>query len=42
MAVSKAELVACMVSKAGIFRPRELDRVGYPPGNVSVKPKTAG
>ncbi len=30
MAVSKAELVARMVRKAGIFRPRELDRVGIP------------
>src|SRR5215813_12736859 len=28
MAVSKAELVARMVRKAGVFRPRELDRVG--------------
>ncbi len=30
MAVSKAELVARMVRKAGVFRPRELDRVGIP------------
>ena len=28
MAVSKAELVARMVRKAGVFRPRELDRLG--------------
>src|SRR5580692_3703061 len=30
MAVSKTELVARMVTKAGVFRPRELDRVGIP------------
>jgi len=30
MAVSKAELVARMVRKAGVFRPRELDHVGIP------------
>ena len=30
MAVSKAELVARMVRKAGVFRPRELDRVAIP------------
>lgn len=30
MAVSKAQLVAQMVRKAGVFRPRELDRVGIP------------
>jgi len=30
MAVSKAELVARMVRRAGVFRPRELDRVGIP------------
>src|SRR6202162_1124316 len=28
MAVSKAELVARLVRKAGVFRPRELDRLG--------------
>src|SRR4029077_9857937 len=28
MAVSRAELVARMVRKAGVFRPRELDRLG--------------
>jgi len=30
MAASKAELVARMVRKAGVFRPRELDRAGVP------------
>jgi len=30
MAVSKAELVARMVRKAGVFRPRELDQVAIP------------
>src|SRR5579863_714694 len=30
MAVSKAELVARMVRKAGVFRPRDLDGVGIP------------
>src|SRR5260370_33524211 len=30
MAVTKAELVARMVREAGVFRPRELDRVGIP------------
>src|SRR5438876_7973092 len=30
MAVSKAELVARMVRKAGVFRPRELDHMGIP------------
>jgi predicted transcriptional regulator of viral defense system len=30
MEVSKAELVARMVRKAGVFQPRELDRVGIP------------
>ena len=30
MAQSKAEKVACLVRRAGVFRPRELDRVGIP------------
>jgi predicted transcriptional regulator of viral defense system len=30
MALSKAEQVARLVRKAGVFRPRELDRVGIP------------
>jgi predicted transcriptional regulator of viral defense system len=30
MALSKAEQVARLVRKAGVFRPRELDRVGLP------------
>jgi len=30
MALSKAEQVAHLVRKAGVFRPRELDRVGIP------------
>lgn len=30
MAISKAQLVAQMVRKAGVFRPRELERVGIP------------
>jgi hypothetical protein len=30
MALSKAEQVARLVQKAGVFRPREPDRVGIP------------
>jgi len=30
MTLSKEEQVACLVRKSGVFRPRELDRVGIP------------